>query len=1111
MTSQRTLKTTTQILGTRVLFLVVLIVLIAHVAQAQQAAAGRPSRQPSGAGTGRLEANGGTPNRLTILYSFTGGADGGGPGSGGLVYLNGNLYGTTMYDGDGNGLVFELSNPQNAGWIDTPIFTICPDGGASCNPYGAAGPAGGLTADHLGNLYGATFLGNGGTLFELTPSAGVWIPRWITNIDSTPLAAVVFDQEGNLYGTLASGGVSSSPYCVEPPPDGAGSVYELSATQGYLQLYGFCVFDGAGPASPLTLNGPTIYGSTPSGGHGGGLVFELQESHQVWNEAIRYYFCSMQNCADGENPSGNLILDEAGNLYGTTLYGGANGKGTVFKLSHSKQTWSETVLYSFCSLANCADGSYPQAGLVLDKTGNLYGTTCNSSFGVLNLPPNFPTSGTVFQLTPEGVLNEFAELPGCSLAPLILVDNTLYGTTSTGGPYNAGAVFSVSMQPLTTTELASSVSPSIYGQPVSWTATVTPTGSVPPTGNVNFTWAGNSIGTAALNASGVATLTRSNLNADSYPLTAVYKGDANNAPSTSAILNQVVTQTTSSATISASPNPSNPGQPVTFTARITSPTATPTGPVTFTAGNSVLATVELSGGKATFTTSALPAGSTTVTVTYPWNSDISASSASVIQTVQESGTQEQSHTALTTSESPSLVGQPVTFTATVTSKSGTIPNGELVTFKIGNTVIGTGTTAGGIAAFTTSSLKASEYDVAATYAGDAVFASSTGTVHQTVQLAPTATSLSSSPNPSTNGQTVTFTAQVTTIGPSVPTGVIVFQGTSRDGRTEPLIAGVATLTMPLFSTSSVTANYVGDGSNAKSVSPAVDQVVGPLFPTTTTLTSSLNPSTYQQTVFLTATVTSGASVPPSGTVRFRGAGGVDVNAILTNGVAVLGSAKMDPGDHTLTAHYVAQSPWGESESQPVLQIVNRAPTTTTLVSSPNPALFGQPVTITASVAPPAGDSGPTAGEVTFFAGGKQIGERPVSNPVIQATTLPAGSTTITASYNGTELFSGSVGTLAQTVNPLSTTTTVTSSKNPSRQGENVTFVATVTATSRYVPQGTVTFTAGAATLGTVGLNGTAARLTNSTLPVGSTTVTATYSGNADFTGSSGMMTQTVGP
>jgi hypothetical protein len=185
----------------------------------------------------------------------------------------------------------------------------------------------------------------------------------------------------------------------------------------------------------------------------------------------------------------------------------------------------------------------------------------------------------------------------------------------------------------TTTTLTSSLNPSTYGQKVTWTAKVTSSGSITPTGKVNFTWSRFTIGSGTLNSSGVAALSRANLNADVYPLTAVYVGDGNNLASTSAVLNQVVKATTSAATLSSSPNPSTQGQAVTFTAKFTSPTVTPTGQVTYTTGNTVLGTAQLSGGTAKLTISSLAVGSTKVTATYYGDSNISQSSASVTQKV----------------------------------------------------------------------------------------------------------------------------------------------------------------------------------------------------------------------------------------------------------------------------------------------------------------------------------------------------------------------------------------------------------------------------------------------------------------------------------------------
>jgi hypothetical protein len=190
----------------------------------------------------------------------------------------------------------------------------------------------------------------------------------------------------------------------------------------------------------------------------------------------------------------------------------------------------------------------------------------------------------------------------------------------------------------TTTGLVSNLNPAIYGQKITLSATVTPSGTIIPTGKVTFQWKYFSetfnLGSATLNSSGVATLTRSNLNVNTYSLTAVYGGDLNNLGSTSAVLNQTVTQATSAATITSSPNPSSVGQSVTFTARITSSTVTPSGPVTFTAGTAVLGTVQLSGGKATLTASSLAAGSTAITATYSGSSNIRGSTATLTQVVQ---------------------------------------------------------------------------------------------------------------------------------------------------------------------------------------------------------------------------------------------------------------------------------------------------------------------------------------------------------------------------------------------------------------------------------------------------------------------------------------------
>lgn len=195
-----------------------------------------------------------------------------------------------------------------------------------------------------------------------------------------------------------------------------------------------------------------------------------------------------------------------------------------------------------------------------------------------------------------------------------------------------------SYQSTTSTTLVSSLNPSIYGQKVAFTARVSTSGTLAPGGTVTFIWGSTyrtfNIGSATLDGNGRAVLLKSNLNAGVYNLTALYLGDPANARSTSSVVNQTVVQTSSAASITAFPNPARSGQTVTFTARVSSPTVTPSGPVTFTAGTAILGSSQLVAGKATFAASSLPLGSTVVKASFSGNSNIKGSSATITETVQ---------------------------------------------------------------------------------------------------------------------------------------------------------------------------------------------------------------------------------------------------------------------------------------------------------------------------------------------------------------------------------------------------------------------------------------------------------------------------------------------
>ena len=559
-----------------------------------------------------------------MLYNFTGSSDGAHPQSRLTADGKGNFYGTTYQGGTfGPGTVFELSPNGGGGWNETVLYSF--DGGLNIGPDGA-GPSGPVIFDRMGNLYGTTRFGGTdyiycsyGTVFELSPAGASWtetIPfsECPQGDGIAPMNGLIIDPAGNLYGTSLENGPLS------------GAVFELSPSVGgwtYQRIY------SAPTSSGLTMDAAgNIYGATSS------TVFELSPNgNGGWNPTIIHTFAG--HPYDGTVAEGTPVLDQFGSLYGTTYGGGVYNHGTVYVLSPEQNgEWTEKILYSFPGGKN---GANPAAGIVFDPAGNIYGTTALGG----------SSHGTVFELAALGsshyqhiVLWTFNGTDGEGPLGSLILDNlsNLYGTTNSGGSSNAGTVFEVTgvrLAPVTT--LTSSLNPSIYGQKVTFAATVTASGSLPPTGTVSFRSGGGlyTIGTATLNSSGVATLIKSSLNADPYPLNAVYNGDANNLGSWSPVLNQIVLQTTTAANLSSSPNPSTQGQAVTFTATITSPTVVPTGPVTFTAGKTVLGTAQLSGGKAKLTISTLAVGSTKVTATYYGNSNIAKSSASVTQTVHQ--------------------------------------------------------------------------------------------------------------------------------------------------------------------------------------------------------------------------------------------------------------------------------------------------------------------------------------------------------------------------------------------------------------------------------------------------------------------------------------------
>jgi uncharacterized repeat protein (TIGR03803 family) len=361
----------------------------------------------------------------TVLYSFKNRADGIYPSAGLIRDAAGNLYGTTYYGGAfGAGTVFKLSKHGK-----TILYSF--HGKAD-----GALPSAGLLRDVLGNLYSTTQLGGDltcdkglgcGTVFKLSAAGKETVLHSFA--DSTtdggyPVAGLIRDAEGNFYGTTPLGGTSN-----------VGTVFKLDTTGKETVLYSFTGSgpDGASPNAGVIRDAAgNLYGTTVGGGpQNAGTVFKLDAAG---NETVLYTFTGGNGGTDGKYPIGGLVRDAAGNLYGTTEIGGIVNGGTIFKVD---QTGTETVLYRFSTFG---DACCPQSTMIRDAAGNLYGAAGGGTSG----------AGTVFKYDTAGnetVLHTFGETQRDGQNPLggLALDAAghIYGTTQQGGASGWGTVFEI--------------------------------------------------------------------------------------------------------------------------------------------------------------------------------------------------------------------------------------------------------------------------------------------------------------------------------------------------------------------------------------------------------------------------------------------------------------------------------------------------------------------------------------------------------------------------------------------------------------------------------------------------------------------------------------------
>ncbi|HEY6269889.1 MAG TPA: Ig-like domain repeat protein [Candidatus Acidoferrum sp.] len=666
----------------------------------------------------------------------------------------------------------------------------------------------------------------------------------------------------------------------------------------------------------------------------------------------------------------------------------------------------------------------------------------------------------------------------------------------------------------TTTAVTSSSNPATFGFNVTFTVNVYPTYGGAPTGLVTLYDGSTSLGSASVTnqyGQNYALFTLSTLTAGSHSMTATYNGSVSFAVSTSAVFTQTVNLPATSTYLASSVNPAPYGQTLSLVATVQPPgSGSATGTVTFLDGVTSLGTVNVSNNLAQLIIPTLSLGSHTLTAQYSGDTKFAGStSAPVVETINQSVTT----TTVSPNINPSNLGQAITITAVVVPSAGGTTTGT-VTFLDGATTLGTSTVSSNIAQLSLSSLSVGSHSITAKYSGDTNFTASTSAaVTQTVNQASTTTTVGSNLNPATFGQSITFTTAVQTSTSGAPTGTVtLMDGTTSLGTSSLSSGGTAQLTVGGLSAGShsITAAYSGDANFTASTSTALVETVNQ-GSTTTTISSSANPSAFDQTVTFTATVQPPAGTTATGGVTFLDGSTSLGSATLSSNSAQLVVSALTVGAHSITAVYAGSTNLSGSTSAVLSQVVNGASTTTAVTSSANPSTFGQAATLSASIQTAFG--GNATGTITFLDGTTALGTATVSSNAAQLSlsSLSAGSHSITARYNGDTNFSGSTSAaLAQTVNQASTTTGIASSLNPSAFGQSVVFTATVQPSSGTAATGTVTFLDGAISLGSTAVSGNSAQLAVSALLVGSHSVTASYSGNTNLSGSvSPILTQAV--
>ena len=780
----------------------------------------------------------------------------------------------------------------------------------------------------------------------------------------------------------------------------------------------------------------------------------------------------------------------------TVKFGGGGGHGAV------TQTISHTVTAGPTTLAITRDIANPVVGDDVTFTATVT-----------------PTSGA---LTPAGTVTFTDDVTGDTADVPLSSGKAAWTEKMTGGnhtfhaeyvpaplTYAASgndAVIGIVAKAVTTTTLTSALNPSVVGGNASFQATIN---SATATGSVHYTISNtptNIVGDAPVSA-GVATFATTALAPGAHVVTASYSGDANFESSVASNLAQTVNKDAVAIAVTDTPvSPSTYPASVTlgYTVSSAGSGGTPTGAYHVMDGATKIADGTLAAGAGTATLTNPAGGTHSLTFTYDGDANHGGSTKTSTHVVNPTAS-----TLTATDPGNSPFDQFFTLNATVSTVGPTAPTGT-ITFSEDGLTLGSGPAPSADLHIRT--LAVGSHVIGVSYTGDASYASTVKTVTHVVVQAATKTTVVPAANPSAVGAPASFTISVAPVNAStfVPSGsVTLLEGATSLGTAALDSSGNAHLDATLaLGDHTVHAVYNADPRFAGSTSPDVVQSIA-LAPTTMTLTSTPNPATAGASVSFTATIPKVNGVAATGSVSFLDGATVLGPRDLVNGVATFATTALTTGTHTIKASYGGDGNY-QAGSASIAQGIDAAATTTALVVTPAPAVFGQNVKLTATV------TGATGGTVTFKEGGVTIGSAVLDaarTAVVQKDDLAVGSHALSASFVADADHLASTGNTELLVNKADSAIALSSSSNPAATGAQVTFTATVSAVApgAGTPSGTVTFREGAKVLGTAGVGaGGVASVIVSDLAEGTHTITADIPAGASFNAStSNAIAQTI--